>query len=190
MMNNASVSQASLLVTPRHSTMPRLFTQAKFLVLLLISASALSSCYSFTGASIPAGIHNIAIPTVEDVSGFSEAEIKQAITQTLATKFIREGSLHVTSKQNADVILNVTIEHISDEATGVSAGETLTNKQVTISATVVYFDQKKQKQFWQRDFSQSAVYAIAQSLDGLKTALTSAEDKLTDEIMLAVISNW
>jgi hypothetical protein len=157
---------------------------------IIFVAALLASCYSFTGASIPAGIHNIAIPNVEDNSGFSEAEIKQALTTTLTNKFIREGSLRVTGKQNADVLLTVTIDQISDQATGVSAGETLTNKQVTISATAVYFDIKKQKEFWHRDFSQSAVYAIALSLDGLKAALVSAEDKLTDEIMLAVISNW
>lgn len=156
-----------------------------------ISLSSISfGCYSFTGASIPAGIHNIAIPLSDDVSGFAEADIRQTFTQTLTTKFIREGSLHVTGKQNADVLLTLSITHIADEATGVSAGETLTNKQVTITVTAIYLDIKKQKQFWQRDFSQSAVYPIAQSLDGLKVALNSAEDKLTDDILLAVISNW
>ena len=90
----------------------------------IILSSLLSSCYSFTGASIPAGIHNIAIPNVEDISGFSEAEIKQALTTTLTNKFIREGSLRVTGKQNADVLLKVTVDQINDQATGVSAGET------------------------------------------------------------------
>ena len=157
---------------------------------LIIISISVASCYSFTGASIPAGVHNIAIPTAEDVSGFAEAEIRQALTQTLTTKFIREGSLHVTAKPSADVLLTVTIDHITDESTGVSAGEVLKNKQVTISVTGVYFDIKKQKQFWQRDFSESASYAIDQGLDGLKAALTAAEDKLTDDVMLAVISNW
>lgn len=156
------------------------------LALLLLGAG----CYSFTGASIPAHIHTIAIPLAEDVSAFGQAEVRQNFTQTLTTKFVREGSLQVASKSGADALLTITIDRITDEATGVQAGETLTNKQVTIFVTAIYTDQKKQKQFWQRDFQQSAVYAISQNLDGLKQALSAAEDKLTDDLLLAVISNW
>jgi hypothetical protein len=156
-----------------------------FVVLL-----ALNSCYSFTGASIPSHIHTIAIPLAEDISAFGQSDLRQNLTLTLTTKFIREGSLQVASRSNGDALLTVTVERVTDEATGVRAGETLTNKQVTIFVTAVYFDQKKQKQFWQRDFQQSAVYAISQNLEGLKQALIQAEDKLTDDLLLATISNW
>ncbi len=157
-------------------------------VLLLLVA--LSGCYSFTGASIPSHIHTIAIPLAEDISAFGQSDLRQNLTQTLITKFIREGSLQVASRSNGDALLTITINRITDEATGVRQGETLTNKQVTIYVTAVYFDQKKQKLFWQRDFQQSAVYAISLNLEGLKLALTQAEDKLTDDLLLATISNW
>ena len=150
----------------------------------------LAGCYSFTGASIPSHIHTIAIPLAEDQSAFGQADLRQNLTQTLTNKFLREGSLQVASRSNGDALLTVTIDRITDEATGVRAGETLTNKQVTIFVTAIYFDQRKQKQFWQRDFQQSAVYPISQNIEGLKQALTQAEDKLTDDLLLAVISNW
>jgi len=156
----------------------------------LLFIICLSGCYSFTGASIPSHIHTIAIPLAEDISAFGQSELRQNLTQTLTNKFVREGSLQVASRSNGDALLTVTIDRITDEATGVRAGETLTNKQVTIFVTATYFDQKKQKQFWQRDFQQSAVYAISQNLEGLKQALAQAEDKLTDDLLLATISNW
>ncbi|HET6512148.1 MAG TPA: hypothetical protein VFH43_08150, partial [Candidatus Kapabacteria bacterium] len=79
---------------------------------------------------------------------------------------------------------------IADENVGVQSGEQLTTKRVTISVDAVYRDQKKQKDFWQRRMSQSADYPIEQNLAGLRGALQTAEERLTEEILLAVISNW
>ena len=160
---------------------------AAFAFLLAI---VFQSCYSFTGASIPPHIHTIGIPLAEDISGFGQSEVPQDLTRIITDKFTREGSLQVAGRTNADALLTITISHITDESVGVRTGETLTNKRVSIFIQATYFDQKKQKQFWQRDFQQSADYPIAQNLVGLKAAIASAEDKMSEEILLAVISNW
>src|SRR5437588_4818133 len=69
----------------------------------------LSGCYSFTGASLPAGIKTIAIPLVTDNSNFSQANIRQDLTDQLVQKFTRDGSLQVRDRTVADALLDVTI---------------------------------------------------------------------------------
>jgi hypothetical protein len=150
----------------------------------------LSSCYSFTGASLPSHIKTVAIPLADDISGFGQSEVRQRVTDLLTEKFTREGSLQVTNRSRADAIVETTVTSISDENVGVRQNEQLTTKRVTIAVDVVYRDQKKQKDFWQRRFNQSADYPIDQNLAGLRGALQTAEERLTEDILLAVISNW
>jgi hypothetical protein len=155
-------------------------------LLLLLTAG----CYSFTGASIPSHIHSIAIPYVDDQSGFGQSELRQQLTDLLQEKFIREGSLQLAERPSADALLETVVTRVSDEPVGVRAGEALTNKRITIFVEAVYRDQKKQRDFWKRSFQQSADYAISENLDGLRRALREAEEKLAEDLLLGVISNW
>lgn len=147
-------------------------------------------CYSFTGASLPAGIHTIAIPLVADNSGFSQADIRQQLTDLLVQRFTKDGSLQVRDRTTADALLDVTITSITDQAIGVASGEQLTTKRVTINVQALYRDQKKQKTFWDKSFQQTADYPIAQGLDGQKIAVKNALDKLSNDLLLGVIANW
>jgi hypothetical protein len=149
-----------------------------------------SGCYSFTGSSIPPHIHTIGIPLAEDNSGFGQSDVRQSLTEFLIQKFTNEGSLRVANRSNSDAVLENTITSITDNTVSVRAGEEVTTKRVTISVRAIYRDQKKQKLFWERDFSQSADYPIQESLSGLRTALRQAEEKVADDMMLAAISNW
>ncbi len=149
-----------------------------------------SGCYSFTGASLPAGIKSIAIPLVTDNSNFSQADIKQQLTDQLVQKFTRDGSLQVRERTSSDALLDVTLTSITDMPTGVQQGEELTNKRITISVQALYRDQKKQKTFWDKSFQQNADYPIAQGAEGQKVAIKNALDKLSDDLLLGVLSNW
>jgi hypothetical protein len=149
-----------------------------------------SGCYSFTGASLPAGIKSIAIPLVTDNSSFSQADVKQQLTDQLIQKFTRDGSLQVRDRSISDAVLEVTITGITDLPIGIRQGEELTNKRITISVEATYRDQKKQKTFWDKSFQQTADYPISQALEGQKSALKNAEDKLSNDLLLGVISNW
>ncbi len=158
-------------------------------VLFLIAS--LSGCYSFTGSSIPTGIKSIAIPLASDNSSFSQATIRQELTDKLVQKFTRDGSLSVRDRSVADALLDITITSITDLPSGVAtAGEQLTNKRITITIEATYRDQKKQKTFWDKSFQQTSDYQISQGLDGQTIAIKNAEDKLTNDLLLGVISNW
>ncbi len=150
----------------------------------------LSGCYSFTGASLPTGIKSIAIPLAADNSNFAQANLRQDLTDQLVQKFTRDGSLQVRDRSISDALLDVTITSISDLPIGVSAGEQLVNKRVTISVEATFRDQKKQKTFWDKSFQQTADYQISQGLDGQTVAIKNAMDKLSNDLLLGVISNW
>ena len=157
--------------------------------------AAIGGCYSFTGASIPSHLHTIGIPLAQDNSGFGQSEVKQDLTSQLVQKFTRDGSLQVRDRSNCDALLEVTITSISDLPVAVrqgtpTTGEQLTNKRVTIGVDAVYRDMKKQKLIWERSFSQSADYAISGGLAELQITIKAAEDKLSDDLLLGVISNW
>lgn len=161
---------------------------------LLVVAFAMNlviaGCYSFSGASIPSHLKTIGIPFAADNSGFGRSEIRQLLTDQLQQKFTREGSLQVRDRAVADAVLEVTISRISDDPITVKAGDELTNKRVTIVVDAIYQDKKMQKIIWQRSFSQYADYPVAESLDGFNKATSSALDKLTEDLLLGVISNW
>ncbi len=149
-------------------------------------------CYSFTGASIPPYLHTIGIPMVEDNSGFGQSAIRQNLTDQLTQKFTTDGSLRVASISQADakVEASIPVSGIIDEPVSVKAGEIVTTKQITLKVHAIYTDLKKQKQFWERDFTETGQYVISGGLTAQQTALSQAEDKVTTDILIAVISNW
>ena len=157
-----------------------------FLILLVLFAG----CYSFTGASIPAHLKTVGIPLATDNSGFGRSEMRQELTEFLIQKFTREGSLQVRDRSISDALLDVAISRIADDPVAVKAGEELTRKRATIYVQVTYRDMKMQKLMWDRTFQQFADYDVSAGLEGLNTALRNAEEKLAEDILLAVISNW
>lgn len=159
-------------------------------VFAVAALAALSGCYSFTGASIPSHIHTIGIPLTEDQSSFGQSNLRQHLTDLLVAKFTREGSLQVAPRNNADALLETIITTVTSDIVGVRAGESPTSRRVTISVEATYRDLKKQKTFWQRQFQESSDYAIADNITGEKNAIDAAEDKLGEDLLLAVISNW
>src|SRR6266540_5756454 len=168
----------------------------KFLRTFILHPSAFillfGGCYSFTGSSIPPHIHTIGIPMVEDNSGWGQSDVRQNLTDLLVQKFTNEGSLRVASRANADALLEVSINAngIRDEPVSVKTGEIVTAKKVSVTVHAAYRDQKKQKLFWERDFTKDGQYEIAQGQAGLKKALRDAEEKLAEDLLLAAISNW
>jgi hypothetical protein len=162
------------------------------LAFFLFIAALFSGCYSFTGASIPAYLHTIGIPNVEDNSGFGQSAIPQNLTNQLIQKFTSDGSFRVATPTSADARLEVSIpaNGVIDEPVNVNANQIVTTKQVTLRAHAIYTDQKKQKQFWERDFTETAQYQIAGGLGAQQSALVQAEQNLSQDILIAVISNW
>ncbi|HMT11840.1 MAG TPA: hypothetical protein PKA39_09505 [Ignavibacteria bacterium] len=157
------------------------------IIVLVISAGIFFSCnYSFKGASPPEGIRTIFIPNIKDESGFGLPNLGEELTTLLKTKFINDATLEYAEKTQADGMVECYVKTVTDEALVVSG-----NEQVSIVVSVDFVNLKKQKSIWKKDFSNWGEYdsstgGFSQRDAGVK----SAEDKITDDILLEVISNW
>lgn len=158
-----------------------------FLLLLL----AVSCNYSFKGASPPEGIRTVFIPTIIDVSGFGAANLAEDMTLLLKNKFIKDNTLEYADKTSADGMLSCTIKSITDEALVVSEGEQVSKRKITININVEFQNLKKQKNIWVKDFSNWGEYESSTGgFSQRDLGISSASEKITDDILLEVISNW
>ncbi|MCX7798513.1 MAG: LPS assembly lipoprotein LptE [Melioribacter sp.] len=154
---------------------------------------ALESCrYSFTGASIPSHLKTISIPIFKDKSGSGEPDIGIKITNQLIQKFINDNSLQVTDKLNSDCILEGTITSITETPAVFSGDEKITAQRITINVHVVYKDLIRRETIFERNFSNYTDYKLDSSniINARKTAIEETIDKITEDILLGVVSNW
>lgn len=147
--------------------------------------------YSFKGATPPEDIKSIYIPTVSDESGSGIANLSEDMTSLLKKKFISDNTLEYEDKINADSQLLCAIISVRDEVLVVSGDEQVSRRKIVINAKVIFQNLKKQKNVWTKDFSNWGEYdsstgGFSKRDEGVKAAM----DKITDDILLEVISNW
>jgi len=161
-------------------------------IIIIFVLGLISSCsYSFKGANPPEGIKTIFVPTFADNSGFGLPNLAVDLTQLLKNKFIKDNTLEYEDKTKADGMLICVVKSVVDEALVVSGGETVSKRKITITVNVEFQNLKKKKTLWKKDFSNWGEYdsstgGFSKRDEGIK----SAEDKITDDILLEVISNW
>lgn len=167
----------------------------KILSLITLSAIIISGCsYSFTGASIPPHLNSIAIPLFDDRSGSGEPNLREDFTNELITKFIDDNSLQIRERTEADAILESTVLSINDAPSSVGAQggiETVDSRRVTITVKVIYKDFIKKTTIFEQNFSDYGDYVNEGDITiNRNGAIQEAIDKITEDILLAVVSNW
>ncbi len=164
----------------------------KILLTFVLTAIVLAGCrYSFTGASVPPHLKTIAIPIFKDRSGSGEPTLRDDFTNQLIQKFIDDNSLQVTDKSNANALLECTIISLRDAPAIISGGEKVTTRRVTITVQAVYKDLVKRKTIFNKNFSNFGDYNNEGDIQTLREqAIQKAVDLITDDILLAVVSNW
>jgi hypothetical protein len=159
---------------------------------LIFPVIIFSSCnYSFKGASPPEGIRTIFIPPITDESGFGLPTLGEDMTVLLKNKFINDNTLEYAEKTSADGMLTCRITAVRDEASVVTGAEQVSRRKITIAINVEFQNLKKSKNIWNREFSNWGEYestggGFSRRDEGVRTAM----DKLTDDILLSVISDW
>jgi len=168
------------------------FSRLKNYFIIPAVVFTLSACsYSFTGASVPPHISTIAIPIVQDRTGFGEAELSDLFTTGLQTKFLDDNTLQITDRDNADALLECTITSINDQPAIISGNEQINARKITISAKVVYKDLVMKKVFFDKNFSNFGEYTNDGDVVALrKQAIEQAIEQITEDILIGVVSNW
>jgi hypothetical protein len=161
----------------------------KYLIIICFTI-AFAGCYSFTGSSVPSHLKSIAIPLLDDQSGSGEPSVREKLTNKLIEKFRQDNSLQITERVNADAILEGTITSLTSKPQVISANETVTKQQITITVKMVYQDMKLKKKIWEKQFSEWGEYDLGGGIQQRDAAIDAANDKLTEDILIETVSGW
>lgn len=154
-------------------------------------ALLLAGCaYSFTGASVPPHLKTVAIPLVDDQSGFGEPGLREKFTAQLVQLFTADNSLEVSDRNTADSIVEGAIISISDAPAVVSQGEQVTRRRVTVSARFAFQDKKLRKKVWEKTFSNWGDYDSGGGLSQRQAGLQEALRKIAEDVLLETVSGW
>lgn len=166
-------------------------TEFQYLIIILFPLILISCSYSFTGSSVPNHLKTVHIPFCIDRSGSGEPDMADNFTNTLIEQFISDNSLAVTDKNKADAIIDCTILSISDAPTVIESGEQVSTRRLTINAKVVYKDLVMKKTVFDRNFSNYGDYENEGNVfDNRNESIQTAIDRITEDILLAVVSDW
>jgi len=163
-----------------------------FFLFIFYSIVNFNSCgvYSFSGASVPSHLKSISIPIAQDRSGSGEPGLRELLTNQLIKKFIDDNSLQVSDKGKANANLECTITGFTDVPNIVASGENITSRRITINVKVIYKDNVKKKKIFDKVFSNYGDYKPAVNLTNRKDAINTAIDRITEDILLSVVSGW
>jgi hypothetical protein len=147
--------------------------------------------YGFRGNNPPEGIKTLAVPLFQDVSGFSEAGLKENFTEALKTKIINDNTFIIADKNVADGILNCTIANVKDEALVISGNENVTKRKITITVKVSFENLKNQKKIWEKQYDNWGEYNSSDnSFSYRSTGISTTQEKICDDILIDITSNW
>lgn len=160
-------------------------------IIYFIFIVTISGCvYSFTGASIPADMKTVAIPVFDDISGYTEAGLREILTNSLIQKFIQDNSLQVVDRKYSDTILEGIIMALRDEPFVITGNEQVNSRRILIQVKVKFIDQRTKKQIWEKSFSQYSDYAVDGGLAAKQQAIQKVIENLTEDILIATVSDW
>lgn len=156
-------------------------------VILVVS---LSSCYSFKGSSVPPHLKTISIPLFDDQSGSGEPGLREQMTNKLIARLRDDNSFQIADRLHADALVEGIITSMTTAPIVVTGGETLQKQRLTVTAKVTYQDIKLKKKIFEKQFANYGDYDISSGTGGRTSALASALEKVTEDILNDVVSGW
>ena len=152
---------------------------------------ALGGCtYSFRGASLPPGVHTVDVQVFDDNSGFGDPNLRTDLTNQLTQKLVADNTLQVTNMSSADAAIIGTVTSVTTQATAVQGNQQVGKWRITVNVSIKFQNLKTQKNIWTKDFSNWGDYDPSAGPSNRDAGLSQAEDKLTEDILLAVVTNW
>jgi hypothetical protein len=162
-----------------------------FFLFFLLSFALSSGCmYSFKGGSVPAHLKTIAIPLVQDQSGFGDPTLRDEFTQQLVQRFTNDNTLEIADRGTADSILEGVIVDVKDAPAVVQGGEQVAARRITVTARVTFEDLKLRRKVWEKDFSNWGDYASGSGLTQRNDGIKEAVRKLTEDILTETVAGW
>ena len=174
----------------------RLFGRQLFLVILLIGTVSTSSIgcayYSFTGASIPAGVQTVAIPMAIDASASPLTGLDDEFTDQLIQRFVQQTRLSLEpDEEAADVVLGTRITRYRNDPVAVGGGERATLNRVALTVSARYYGRTEDAVILERTFEGSEEYdPTVDGVQGEAQAASAALEEIAQDIFNAATSDW
>jgi len=162
------------------------------LLSLTIVTLALSGCgiYSFSGTSIQDDVHTICIEPVVNKALKVNPSLANQLTEALNDKYRKMTRLEAVSDAG-DLNLYVTIESYDVKATAVTANETAAMNRLTLTAKVVFVNEKHPEDNLEQSFASYEDYSSDNSLDAVESTLCETiVDKIVEDIFNATVAQW
>lgn len=166
----------------------------KLILISIVAALSFSSClrYSFTGASIPAGVNSIYIPFFPDRSGSGLGDLSDRLNRILIDRFINQSKLNLASSaEDADAILDGSISSYSNRPFSIGGDEQANQNQVQISVSASFIYTKNDEPEWDKAFSGTFTFDPTQNpVSGERSAADEALEQIANNMFTDAVSNW
>ena len=158
-------------------------------LVILIFIILLHSCgyYSFKG-SLPSHLKTIAIPIFIDRSAYPG--VQEKVTDSITDAFIADNTLKLVDESKADVILNGTIQSVTQNIAAVQPGEKVSQYQMYVSVKVVCEDVKQSKKMYEKVFRQYGVMSSDAGQDEKDKAIDDAIELITEDVLNTTLGGW
>jgi len=167
------------------------FTKSAYVCLVVFCVCTCSSCYTFTGASVPQHWNTIFVPLFEDESSYGQPALREKATNQFIEKLQRDNTLKLGERSSASVELRGKIlSVVADQPIAVSQGAQASRLRVEVKLSAILYDNVLKKQAWTKTFTATGDYAPSGGMTEREAGLQQAIDKLTDDLLLETISAW
>ncbi|MEX0602113.1 MAG: LptE family protein [Bacteroidota bacterium] len=139
---------------------------------------------------MPPHLKTVAIPLIQDQSGFGDPALKDEFSNELVRLFTNDNTLSLTDRDNADSVLDVVIVRVTEAPVVVNPGEQVAQRRLTVTARVTFSDIKLRKKVYEKDISQWGDYPSGGGLSQRAAGMTEAIRKLTEDILNETVAGW
>lgn len=173
--------------------MVRLLAKQIPCLLLLAACFALAACtvsYKFTGTSIDyTVIKSLQLDPIANRAPYGWAPMEAMFNNKLQDKYANQTRLQMV-KRNGD--LHISGEIVAYDQFNKAVAADGFASQVQLRMTVnIRFENKKNSQNWEKQFSATTQYDASQSLNAVQEGLVQEMiNDITDQIFNATVANW
>jgi hypothetical protein len=161
-----------------------------FFFLFPFSLVLIGCTYSFKGGSVPPHLKTIAIPIVEDQSGYGDPTLRDLLTQKLVERFTNDNTLQLADRNMADSMLEGAVTDVKDAPEILQGGEQVTMRKITVTVRMTFQDLKLRKKVWEKSYSNWGNYPSGGGLTQRNDGVSKAVNKLTEDILNDTVAGW
>jgi hypothetical protein len=167
---------------------------ARFLrvsIFALVLSLPIAGCsYSFKGGTVPPHLTTVAIPVVDDVSGYGDPSLRDQFTRELTQRFITDATLELADRNTADAVLEGSIVEVRDAPNVLQGGEKVAQRRITVRVKMAFNDLKLRKKMWEKEFSNWGDYPSGGGLTQRQAGISEAVRKITEDILNDTVAGW